>query len=320
MEKKKIKRPELFSNIIGQSRAKLAITDWYLHEEQPLLIYGSSGFGKTMFAESLHAKVIDTTQLRGDRIETILKPIKSANDGDILFFDEIHSLQGKILEGLYKIIDKGTFYDKELCMDLPLPKIRYIFATNILNPLPEAFKNRCRFVELEDYTTEELTQIVQNRYEVLGKFNGNNILRELILASKGVPRTALNLTKSLLAGLETEKIDLNDKKNNKVAETEIENIIHNILNSRMGIDKVTGLNEKEYKIISKVANLGNISTTAIANILKISRQDVLSQYIEPLRASEWLAVSSRGVMLGIKGHENYRLFLNTSHTSHTSHN
>ena len=100
----------MFETIVGQDRAKRAITDWYKYETQPLLIYGTSGYGKTMFAESLGAKTVDTTQMRGDRLNSMLKPIKEAEDGDILFFDEIHSLQPKILEGLYKIIDKGTFY------------------------------------------------------------------------------------------------------------------------------------------------------------------------------------------------------------------
>ena len=95
----------MFKNIVGQERAKLAIADWYKYETQPLLIYGSSGYGKTMFAESLGAKTVDTTQMRGDRLNSMLKPIKEAEDGDILFFDEIHSLQPKVLEGLYKIID-----------------------------------------------------------------------------------------------------------------------------------------------------------------------------------------------------------------------
>ena len=121
----------MFKNIVGQERAKLAIADWYKYETQPLLIYGSSGYGKTMFAESLGAKTVDTTQMRGDRLNSMLKPIKEAEDGDILFFDEIHSLQPKVLEGLYKIIDKGTFYDTDLCMDLELPKARFVFATNI---------------------------------------------------------------------------------------------------------------------------------------------------------------------------------------------
>ena len=64
----------MFENIVGQNHAKLAIQDWYNYEQQPLLIYGSSGFGKTLFAESLGARTIDTTQMRSDRLNTMLKP------------------------------------------------------------------------------------------------------------------------------------------------------------------------------------------------------------------------------------------------------
>lgn len=284
----------MFSKIIGQEQAKLSIQDWYHHEQQPLLIYGSSGFGKTMFAESLGAKTIDTTQLRGDRLNTILKPIKEAEDGDILFFDEIHSLQPKILEGLYKIIDKGTFYDKELCVDLELPKIRFIFATNILTPLPEAFKNRCRFVELQEYSDQELTDIVHNLYPDLETTS----IQPIIRAAKGVPRTALSLAKSVIAGAKTEKYDiLNSDK------------VNSLLDSRFNINGDTGLSQKEFMIIQKVVERGHLSTTAVANILKCSQKDAQIQYIEPLRAAEWLAVSSQGVIPGFKTHENYRLFV-----------
>ena len=283
----------MFEGIVGQSRAKLAIKDWYLHEAQPLLIYGSSGYGKTAFAESLGAKTIDTTQMRGDRLNSILKPIKEAEDGEILFFDEIHSLQGKILEGLYKIIDKGTFYDTDLCMDLPLPKVRFVFATNILSPLPEAFINRCRFVELEDYTQEELAKIVHIRYPEIK----NNSIINIIKAAKGVPRTALSYAKSIIAGAKTDKILVIDQKE-----------VNRILDTRMGVDPETGLNEKEFKIVQKVIERGRLSTTAVANLLKTTIKDAQSHYIEPLRAAEWLAVSQAGVIPGYRAHENYRLF------------
>ena len=284
----------MFSKIVGQSQAKLAIMDWFAHEQQPLLIYGSSGFGKTMFAESLGAKTIDTTQLRGDRLNTILKPIKEAEDGDILFFDEIHSLQPKILEGLYKIIDKGTFYDPELCMDLELPKVRFIFATNILTPLPEAFKNRCRFVELQEYSQEELTSIVHNLYPDLEITS----IQPIIRAAKGVPRTALSLAKSVMAGAKTEKYDILNSDN-----------VNSLLDSRFNINGDTGLSQKEFMIIQKVVERGHLSTTAVANILKTTTKDAQIQYIEPLRAAEWLAVGSQGVIPGFKAHENYRLFV-----------
>jgi Holliday junction resolvasome RuvABC ATP-dependent DNA helicase subunit len=209
---------KMFDNIIGQEQAKLAITDWYNYETQPLLIYGSSGFGKTLFAESLGAKTVDTTQMRGDRLNSMLKPIKEAEDGDILFFDEIHSLQGKILEGLYKIIDKGTFYDTDLCMDLELPKARFVFATNILTPLPEAFVNRCKFIELQDYSELELKQIVHKANPDLD----DSAIPSIIRASKGVPRIALSLAKSMKSAMKTEKLEnLNQDSVNRIIRFEI---------------------------------------------------------------------------------------------------
>lgn len=284
----------MFEDIIGQDRAKLAIQDWYSHEKQPLLIYGSSGFGKTMFAEAMGARTIDTTQFRGDRLNTILKPIKEAEDGEILFFDEIHSLPGKVLEGLYKIIDKGTFYDTELAMDLPIPKVRFVFATNILTPLPEAFKNRCRFVELEDYSETELIDIVNMRYPELSK----EALKPIVVASKGVPRTALSMAQSTISGCKTDEVL-------EITPDEV----NRILDSRMSIDAKTGLTKKEFMVVQRVVQRGRLSTTAVANILKTTQKDAMAHYIEPLRAAEWLAVSSQGVIPGFRTHENYRLFV-----------
>lgn len=285
---------ELFPNLIGQNQAKLAITDWYNFESQPLLIYGASGYGKTAYAESLGARTIDTTQFRGDRINSILKPIKESEDGEILFFDEIHSLPGKVLEGLYKVIDKGTFYDTELGIDLPLPKVKYIFATNILNPLPEAFKNRCKFVELQNYSESELMEIVHKVNPMLNE----NALKPIVRASKGVPRTALSLAKSMKAGAITEKYEnLTEARVNK------------LLESRFNINGKTGLSKKEFTIIQRVIQRGRLSTTAVANILGCTVQDAKLLYIEPLRASNWLAVSSQGVIPGYRAHENYKIFM-----------
>lgn len=284
----------MFENIVGQNHAKLAIQDWYNYEQQPLLIYGSSGFGKTLFAESLGARTIDTTQMRSDRLNTMLKPIKESEDGEILFFDEIHSMKPAVLEGLYKIIDKGTFYDPELCMDLELPKVKFIFATNIISTLPEAFVNRCKFVELQSYSNQELAEIVHLSNPKLEL----TAIEPIIKASKGVPRIALSLAKSLKAGALTEKLENLSEDN-----------VNDLLNSRFKINPETGLSEKEFKIVQKVIERGQISSTAIANLVGCTLKDAKTLYIEPLRASEWLAVSTHGVIPGYRAHENYRAFL-----------
>lgn len=284
---------ELFEGIIGQDTAKLAIKDWYLNETQPLLIYGSSGHGKTMFAKSLKARMIDTTQMRSDRLNSILKPIKEAEDGEILFFDEIHSLQPKVLEGLYQLIDTGAYYDTELGLELPIPNVRFIFATNIISPLPVAFINRCRLVELTDYTEEELIKIISNAYPEI-----KNGLETIVKAAKGTPRTALSLAKSIIAGAKTDGVK-------KIDKTEVEHI----LTSRMDINPGTGLNSKEYLIVQKVLERGSLSTSAVANLLKTTIKDAQTHYIDKLRSAEWVAVSGRGVIAGYKAHANYREFI-----------
>ena len=289
-----MKTETIFRNIVGQERAKKAILDWVNYETQPLLIYGPSGYGKTKFAESLGAKTVDTTQMRGDRLNSMLKPIKEAEDGDILFFDEIHHLQPKILEGLYKIIDQGTFYDVDLCMDLELPKTKFIFATNILSPLPEAFVNRCKFVELQNYSQEELESIVHKANPDLDV----EALPSIVRAAKGVPRTALSLAKSMKSAIKSEKL-----------KTAGEAEVNSLLDSRFAINGATGLSDKEFLIMQKVAERGRLSTSAIANVLGCSMHDAKQLYIEPLRAAEWLAVSNQGVIMGYRGHRYYRLFV-----------
>lgn len=204
---------------------------------------------------------------------------------------------GKVLEGLYKIIDKGTFYDTDLCMDLPIPKVRFVFATNILSPLPEAFVNRCKFIELQNYSEEELSQIVHLANPDLDSSGVNSIIK----ASKGVPRTALSLAKSLKSAIKSEGLALKDINKDKV---------NTLLDSRFAINGETGLSNKEFKILQKVAERGKISSTAVANLIGCTLKDAKQLYIEPLRASGWLAVSSQGVVLGLKGHMNYRIFMN----------
>ena len=142
-------------------------------------------------------------------------------------------------------------------------------------------------------TTLELAKIVHNVNPDLDKAAIPSIIR----ASKGVPRTALSLAKSMKSAIKTEKI-----------KTAGEAEVNSLLDSRFAIDGATGLSDKEFLIMQRVAERGKLSSTAVANVLGCSLHDAKQLYIEPLRASQWLAVSNQGVIMGLKGHENYRLF------------
>jgi hypothetical protein len=84
--------------------------------------------------------------------------------------------------------------------------------------------------------------------------------------------------------------------------------VNSLLDTRFKINGETGLSAKEFKIVQKVVERGKISSTAVANLIGCSLKDARQLYIEPLRASEWLAVTNQGVTLGYKGHKNYRIF------------
>lgn len=172
--------------------------------------------------------------------------------------------------------------------------MKFIFATNYLNKLPIAFQTRVKLVELQNYTEDELKEIIIKKYPTLNKDG----LEAIVKACKGTPRTALRLAGDVISGLKTEKI--------KDANTDDMN---NILNSRFGIDPTTGLSESEFTIIQKVCERGHLSTTAIANTLKLSIKDARDRYINPLQISDWLCVTSKGVVPGFKAYEHYRLFV-----------
>ena len=85
--------------------------------------------------------------------------------------------------------------------------------------------------------------------------------------------------------------------------------VNSLLDSRFAINGKTGLNQKEFIIVQKVVERGRISSSAVANLVGCSLKDAKQLYIEPLRASEWLAVSNQGVIPGYKAHANYKEFV-----------
>ncbi len=240
-----------------------------------------------------YASKLDKIELIDKLVEEKIKP--QVNSNILVIAGDIDEDIDRVCEFLYAC---SKYYSKVIFIlgnhEYYIPNIKFIFATNYLNKLPIAFQTRVKLVELQNYTEDELKQIINNKYPELNKDG----LESIVKACKGTPRTALRLAGDVISGLKTEKIE-------KASADDI----NNILNSRFGIDPTTGLSESEFTIIQKVCERGHLSTTAIANTLKLSIKDARDRYINPLQVSDWLCITPRGVVPGFKTYENYRLFI-----------
>ena len=103
-------------------------------------------------------------------------------------------------------------------------------------------------------SNEELKKIVGIICPSLNK----NALESIVRSSKGTPRVAISLAKSMLAAAKTEKIK-------EINETEV----NSLLDSRFAINGATGLSDKEFLIMQRVAERGKLSSSAVANVIRL---------------------------------------------------
>jgi Holliday junction resolvasome RuvABC ATP-dependent DNA helicase subunit len=173
---------------IGQKRIRqelnFLITAAGLGENYNVLFNAPSGMGKTTLGFVLAVKLI------GDDFN--YQPVPSP-DGSVVitnhrvqFLDEIHLL--KPPENIYGDMDSGDKF--------------FIFATNRIADLPEAFMNRCLEFQFDPYTDSEIILIYQKslKFELADEFYG-----ELVKLSR-VPREIHTICRRLnyiLKGHET---------------------------------------------------------------------------------------------------------------------
>ena len=205
-------RPATLESYIGQESVKENMRVFIQAAKQRkealdhVLLYGPPGLGKTtlsnIIANEMDVNIKTTSGPAIERPGDMAAGLKSLNEGDILFIDEIHRLNRMIEEILYPamedfvidiMIGKGP---GARSVRLDLPRFTLIGATTRIGLLTAPLRDRFGVVQrLEPYSVENLKIILKRSAAVLQVEMEEGGAEEIARRSRGTPRLANRMLK-----------------------------------------------------------------------------------------------------------------------------
>ena len=203
-------RPPSFADFTGQAKVKdrLEISIQAAKQRKDILdhilLSGPPGLGKTtlasIMAHEMGTRLKTSSGPSIEKVADLAGILTNLEEGDVLFIDEIHSLNKAIEEYLYPamedfqldiVIDQGP---NARSIRLDLPKFTLIGATTRSGLLSAPLLSRFTVKErLDHYTAEELTTILLRSSRVLEVPLEGNAALKMAECSRGTPRIANNL-------------------------------------------------------------------------------------------------------------------------------
>ena len=205
-------RPQTLNDYIGQSKIKDNLRIYIEAAKRRndaldhVLFYGPPGLGKTSLAGiianemGVHMKVTSGPAI--EKPGEMAAILNNLQEGDILFVDEIHSLNRQVEEVLYPamedyaidiMIGKGA---SARSIRLDLPHFTLVGATTRAGLLSAPLRDRFGVVHhLEFYSIEELKLIILHSAQILNVAIEENGALELARRSRGTPRLANRILK-----------------------------------------------------------------------------------------------------------------------------
>ncbi|MDR2345929.1 MAG: Holliday junction branch migration DNA helicase RuvB [Planctomycetaceae bacterium] len=308
-EEDRLLRPQRMNDMIGQREvfARLQISISAAHKRKEtlghILFDGPPGLGKTTFAMCIPRELGVSMQIgNGATLKSpkdVVPYLTNAEEGSILFIDEIHRMQKSVEEFLYPAMEDFRI-DLTLgegvnarTLNIRLKPFTLIGATTRTGLISAPLRDRFQMREhLDFYNVDELAMIIKRNAQKLNIPIEESAAYEIAIRSRGTPRLANNRLRWVR--------DYADAKANG-------KITINAANDALqmqGIDKLglDGQDRKFLETILRVFGGGPVGIESIAHTMNVS-PDTLTDEVEPfMLRSELLLRSPRGRCLTEKGY------------------
>lgn len=301
-------RPANFFEFVGQEKLIYTLKtmiEGSRYRKEPLdhiLFYGPPGTGKTSLA-SILANELDTKihYLQGALLEKksdILTVFANVKENDIIFIDEIHSMNKNVEEIIYNAMEDYKIdiiigpEGNSKVMRMNLKPFTLIGATTKINLLTQPLKDRFGFIaRLSQYNEKEIAKILENSEMVLNIKSERGVIPLIAKYSKGTPRVANHLLKRIL------DFSIQNKEDEITKKTTYSTFKHLEL-----YDLGLGREHIEYlKVLNETFENKFAAIDSIAGVLNIDR-DILIYELEPLLLYlKLIAKGPRGRRITTKG-------------------
>ena len=307
-EEDRVLRPQRMSEMIGQrdvaNRLEISIRAAQKRKEPlgHILLDGPPGLGKTTFATCIPRELGVPMQIgNGATLKSpkdVVPYLTNAEEGSIIFIDEIHRMQKTVEEFLYTamedfridlILGEGV---NARTLNIQLKPFTLIGATTRTGLISAPLRDRFQIREhLDFYTIDELSVIVRRSAGKLNIKIDEDASYEIAHRSRGTPRLANNRLRWVRDYADAEA---NSMITLAVAMKALE---------MQSIDKL-GLDSQDKRYLETILRVfqgGPVGLESIAHTLNLE-PDTLSDEVEPfLLRSELIIRTPKGRCLTEKG-------------------